>query len=346
MSLDNKVLVSLENIDTNKVIVQGVRNNFEDFLKGLEVVKTNNNASVIEVILPTGNEDLAEKLSGKGVVVNIENFIKPEVYKDYIKVNLDAVVSFGKNDNQVRLALKTHGELELKSYPLGRTFGSLVEGIEELLGLRVGYKYYDKSIFEKALTSDFDFGDHVVTPITVNTCIVAETKEELVKNANTSCGNCLFCREGLIHLNIYIDNVVNNKGDFEEMEFVEEIGTAMKTTNLCSVGSKGSELALSGLEVFENVYKEHIKDKKCSANICKSFSTIYIDPKLCTGCQECSDVCPVGCIDGKKGYIHMIDEFECTSCGKCIEVCDECAVLKADGKVPKLPRKLTKVGKF
>ncbi len=351
MSLDKKVLVGLENIDTNKVIVQGVKENLDDFLKGLEVTKETYKADAIEVVLPTGFEELEKELSSKNVTVTIADFIKPPVYKDYIKINLDDVVGAGlkangKASDQVRLAVKVGDKLELKSYTIGQPFVNLVANVENLVGLKVGYKYYDKSILDKPLTSDFDYGDHLVTPVTVNDCIVSETKNQLVKYANISCGNCLFCREGLIHLNVYLENVVNNKGDFEEMDFVREIGTAMKTTNLCSIGNKGSELALSGLEVFENVYKEHIKDKKCSANVCKSFSTIYIDPKLCTGCQECQDVCPVDCIDGKKGYIHMIDEFDCTSCGKCIEVCDECAILKSDGKVPKLPRKLTKVGKF
>ncbi len=355
MSLETKVLVALENIDTNIVIVQGVRENFKDFLIGLEKTKEIYNADIIEVIIPTICEDLVERLESNGITVSVQDFVNPIIYKDYIKINLDEVVGVGLNANenknkklsdQVRLAVNIDKKLELKAYSIGQTFGSLVEGVENLAGLKVGYKYYGKSILEETLTSDFDYGDHVVTPITTNDCIVTQTKNELVKNAEISCGNCLFCREGLIHLNVYIDNVTNNKGTFEEMELVKEIGTAMKTMNLCSIGNKGSELALSGLEVFENIYKEHIKDKKCSADVCTSFSTMYIDPKLCIGCQECLDVCPVDCIDGKKGYIHMIDEFECTSCGKCIEVCDECAILKSEGKVPKLPRKLTKVGKF
>jgi ferredoxin len=348
---ETKVLVALENIDTNQVIIQGVKENIVDFVKGLEITKEIAKAADIQVILPTGNVDFVKELAGRGINVSTEDFVKPTVYSDYLKLNLDTVLNIGMvangtYHNQVRLAVKTREELELKAYNLGDTFGSLVNEFDDLVGLRVGYKYYDKTLLDKVLISDFAFGDHVVTPVTVNDCIVAQTKEEIVKNSNISCGNCLFCREGFIHLNVYIDNVISNKGNLEEMDFVKEIGTAMKTNNLCSVGNKGSELALSGLEVFENVYKEHIKEKKCLANVCKSFSTTYIDPKLCTGCGDCIGVCPVDCIDGKKGYIHMIDEFECTSCGKCIEVCDERAILKSDGKVPKLPRKLTKIGKF
>ena len=52
------------------------------------------------------------------------------------------------------------------------------------------------------------------------------------------------------------------------------------------------------------------------------------------------------CIDGKSNYIHMIDDFECTKCGKCIAVCEEKAIIQTSGKLPKLPNRLTKVGRF
>ena len=42
----------------------------------------------------------------------------------------------------------------------------------------------------------------------------------------------------------------------------------------------------------------------------------------------------------------MIDEFDCDKCGKCIEACEEGAIIKTSGKVPKLPNRLTKVGRF
>ena len=56
--------------------------------------------------------------------------------------------------------------------------------------------------------------------------------------------------------------------------------------------------------------------------------------------------CEQDCIEGKNKYIHMIDEFDCDLCGKCMEICPEEAIVKTSGKVPKLPNRLTKVGKF
>ena len=42
----------------------------------------------------------------------------------------------------------------------------------------------------------------------------------------------------------------------------------------------------------------------------------------------------------------MIDQDMCEQCGKCVAACDEGAIVAVEGKLPKLPKKLTKVGKF
>ena len=99
--------------------------------------------------------------------------------------------------------------------------------------------------------------------------------------------------------------------------------------------------------MFSAEFDEHIKLKKCSAGLCYKAEKIhYIDPKLCTGCGECIDACPEDAIEGKDNFIHMIDQDMCEQCGKCVAACDECAILTAEGKLPKLPKKLTKCGKF
>lgn len=50
-------------------------------------------------------------------------------------------------------------------------------------------------------------------------------------------------------------------------------------------------------------------------------------------------------IEGKKKFIYMIDPDMCTGCGKCVSSCDEEAIKVNDGTI-KLPKKLTRVGKF
>ena len=40
------------------------------------------------------------------------------------------------------------------------------------------------------------------------------------------------------------------------------------------------------------------------------------------------------------------NEFECTKCGKCISACENDAIIQTNGRLPKLPTRLTKCGKF
>lgn len=48
---------------------------------------------------------------------------------------------------------------------------------------------------------------------------------------------------------------------------------------------------------------------------------VSIDKDLCTGCQECSKVCPVSAIEGEKGKPQEINLDKCVICGQCVQVC-------------------------
>lgn len=48
---------------------------------------------------------------------------------------------------------------------------------------------------------------------------------------------------------------------------------------------------------------------------------IAIDPNICTGCQECAEVCPSYAITGEKGKPQIIDEKRCVMCGQCVQKC-------------------------
>lgn len=177
-------------------------------------------------------------------------------------------------------------------------------------------------------------------------CIVEETKKALEEDRKISCGKCVFCREGLIQLEYEQNEITQGRGKTEYRDYAEEIGAAMHTQTLCSIGQKSAESALSAFEKFQGEYDQHIKKNNCPAGVCAAFSHLYIDPMTCTGCGECLDVCPADAIIGKPRYIHMIEDLDCTRCGKCLEVCEEGAVVRASGKLPKLPQRLVKVGKF
>jgi len=174
-------------------------------------------------------------------------------------------------------------------------------------------------------------------------CLIQTVSAALAASGKQSCGKCVFCREGLIQMQFMHKEMTSGRGKQEHLDLIKEIGEGMYVSNPCTMGQQSAVIALTALDKFESVYKDHIK-KKCS--VCFSKEVIYIDPKLCQGCTECADVCPHDCIEGKAKFIHMIDDFDCDLCGKCIEACEYDAVIRTSGKVPKLPNRLTKVGKF
>jgi ferredoxin hydrogenase len=50
-------------------------------------------------------------------------------------------------------------------------------------------------------------------------------------------------------------------------------------------------------------------------------TVIAIDEKLCTGCQECSKVCPNLAIEGVPHQPQKVNETKCVMCGQCVQKC-------------------------
>jgi ferredoxin hydrogenase len=50
-------------------------------------------------------------------------------------------------------------------------------------------------------------------------------------------------------------------------------------------------------------------------------TVITIDKELCTGCQECTKVCPVYAIEGEPHEPQTIVEERCVMCGQCVQKC-------------------------
>lgn len=154
-----------------------------------------------------------------------------------------------------------------------------------------------------------------------DTCVVDVSKFFLSFTSDESCGKCTSCREGSDALLEILTRISDGEGKEEDLDFLRELAEAVKDASLCGLGQTLPNPVLSTLKYFKDEYLAHIKDKKCPAGVCKKLVKFYIDPATCRACFVCKNNCPVHCIEGEKGIVHVIDQEKCIQCGVCFDVC-------------------------
>lgn len=343
-----KVHVGLNNADTDKVLLSILQETPDKVFAGICVAAFLTGTEHAVLYLPETETKLAEDLK--------------ETAESYQIQIVNDIIDVRQAENDLMLHIVTAAELAdlvngvykpgvyvscdksaLKKVEEDTKISQLVS-LEGAKAVKLGYRYYTPKETEELTAVSATNG--VVEVFSETDCMVQKTVSHLNEYRKASCGKCVFCREGLIQLEYMQKEIASARGKTEYLSLTKEIGKAMCTNTLCTVGQEAAKAALDSCEKYGEEYEAHIKKNKCPAGVCSSFVRIYIDPQACKGCGECMDVCPQGCIEGKAKYIHMIDEFDCTKCGKCIEACDNNAILQTAGKLPKLPDRLTKVGKF
>jgi NADP-reducing hydrogenase subunit HndC len=167
-----------------------------------------------------------------------------------------------------------------------------------------------------------------------DTCMVDVAKFFIQFTNDESCGKCSTCREGSEAMLEVLTRITEGEGKEGDVEFLEELGGAIKDASMCGLGKTLPNPVLSTIRYFRDEYEAHIKEKRCPALVCKNLIKYYILPEKCIGCTVCMKECPVEAIRGQTKYIHVIDQAKCTKCGTCIEVCPPkvSAIIKVTGK--------------
>ncbi|MCP5105291.1 MAG: 4Fe-4S dicluster domain-containing protein, partial [bacterium] len=154
-----------------------------------------------------------------------------------------------------------------------------------------------------------------------DTCMVDVAKFFIQFTNDESCGKCNTCRDGSEALLEILTRITDGGGQEGDIEFLEELSLGIKDTSMCGLGSTLPNPVLSTLKYFRDEYEAHIKEKKCSALVCRSLIQFHIIENKCNGCQRCVSACPTGAITGPRSQPHNLDSSKCTKCRACYEIC-------------------------
>jgi NADH:ubiquinone oxidoreductase subunit F (NADH-binding)/(2Fe-2S) ferredoxin len=178
-----------------------------------------------------------------------------------------------------------------------------------------------------ALGAIMGSGGMVVTD--EDTCMVDFARYFMTFIQEESCGKCVPCRIGSKAMLSTLERICDGDGRPGDIEYLIELGDAIKSNSLCGLGQTAPNPVLSTLRYFRDEYEQHIYDKVCAARVCKGLIHYSIDPDKCNGCMVCLRNCTSNAIRGAKREPHMIDQEICTRCGICLNVCKFEAVLVA-----------------
>ena len=343
------VIAALNNADTDYVLLDILKSDPSKVFQGINIVSYAIGAEKRILYLPESLKEFAKELTTAALEYNTEiknGIVDVRANRGCAVLHITTVADVADVFNNVYTSgvyVSVNGNA-VKKVPYNTKISELID-INKAKAILAGYKYLLPEEAEMTI-EEAEVSNGILKVLTDKECVVSETEKRLLECKKQSCGKCVFCREGLIQLQYMQKEITEGRGKSEYLDFTKEIGEAMRISTSCTMGQASAEIALSAVSKISEEYEAHIKKKNCPAGVCSSFVNIYIDPQLCDGCGECMDVCPKDCIEGKPKYIHMIDEFDCTKCGKCIEGCKAGAIIKTTGKLPKLPDRLIKVGKF
>ena len=161
-----------------------------------------------------------------------------------------------------------------------------------------------------------------------DTCMVDIARYFLDFTVDESCGKCVPCRIGTKRIYELLEKITSGSGEMEDIDKLESLCSHVKASSLCALGQSAPNPILTTLKYFRHEYEEHIKDKKCSAGVCKSLLKYIILEEKCIGCTACTKVCPTGAISGEVKKPYAIDQSKCIKCGACEQKCKFNAIVK------------------
>ncbi len=228
--------------------------------------------------------------------------------------------------------------------PLGASVRTVVGNIggaahNEIKALQIGgpsggiVPYKDFALDYSALsTAGGMIGSGGLVVLNHSRCLVDLTRHLTDFMADESCGQCLFCRDGLALLTGMLDSLTTGTGKPGLIEELEELSRAVADMSMCALGRTAVNPLLTTIRHFRGEYEAHLAGV-CPAVTCKSLIRFEIIPSRCTDCRGCLD-CPVQAIShqaGKGPLGYSVDHEKCIRCRSCAEICPHDAIRAVSG---------------
>ena len=115
------------------------------------------------------------------------------------------------------------------------------------------------------------------------TCMVDLARYFLNFLRDESCGKCVSCREGTQRMWEIVSRIAEGQGREEDIGTLEDLAAACRDASMCGLGQTAANPVLSTLRYFKDEYRQHIRRKKCPAQVCKEIVS-----------SPCQYVCPIG----------------------------------------------------
>ena len=346
-----------------------LENHLDTVKAGVEKYAGTIGAGEVLYFLPEGSKDygLGNVAYGQVSPVNdnpyaivqqlVGNLPRPMIQDDFVAVyegkevaviTPEVAMLLGGAANTKYITVNKDGKTEVKEVPYGTKLNEVADAADAKAVLLGGLK--GKFVLPSQL-GDYAAGSELLSDsITIygkDKCMVVVTKDLMNQTWTNSCNKCVLCRDGTYQVKNIMDDMPEGKSKAGDIELLKDIAPLIAAGSYCPYGQNWPNTLISAMELFGDEFEAHTKRKSCPAGVCFQAGAIYIIlPDKCTGCGECVDACNYTAIEGKAKFIHMIDQDMCEHCGDCVSSCDEEAIVTWEGKLPKLPKKLTRVGKF
>ena len=150
-------------------------------------------------------------------------------------------------------------------------------------------------------------------------CMVDLARYFMTFTQHESCGKCTPCRIGTKRMLEILNRLCADQGQQGDLEHLEQLAHATRTTSLCGLGKTAPNPVLSTLRHFREEYDAHLIGR-CPALKCRALIAYQINEK-CIGCTKCAQACPADAIELLPYQQHVIQQDKCTRCDTCKQVC-------------------------